>query len=211
MAIVFNGIKFGIVLAFLVGPVFFTILQTSVERGFWKGALVAIGVSASDILLVVICYFGLIQFLQEPRFKLYMAYGGGGILIVFGVYYLLARTRTKPQPPVHITQPKGFFRYMIKGFLINGLSPSVIVFWIGTVSVTALNFGYSRGLHFVLFFGAVLVTVLSTDILKAYLAGRLGRIITPRVMKVMNIILGIGMIVFGVQLIVHVAAPGWPG
>ncbi len=202
MIIVLNGIKFGIVLAFLVGPVFFTILQTSVEKGFWKGTLVAIGVSISDILCVVICYFGLIQFLQEPRFRLYMAYVGGGILVLFGIYYLLVKGRMKAQPTVQLTQTKGFFRYIIKGFLINGLSPSVIVFWIGTVSVTALDFGYAKGWHFFLFFAAVLVTVLTTDILKAYLANRLGRIITPKVMMIMNIALGIGMIAFGIRLII---------
>jgi len=201
MSIVFDGIKFGIVLALLVGPVFFTILQTSVEKGFWKGALVAFGVSASDILCVVICYFGLIQFLQEPKFRLYMAYIGGGILILFGLYYLLVKGRKKLETTVQIVEEQGFFRYVIKGFLINGLSPSVIVFWIGTVSVTALDFGYSRGLQFFLFFAAVLVTVLATDILKAYLAGKLGKLITPRVITIMNILLGIGMIVFGVRLI----------
>ena len=69
MGIVLNGLKFGIALAILVGPVFFTIIQTSVEKGFSKGALVAFGVSASDILCVVICYFGLVQFLNEPVFQ----------------------------------------------------------------------------------------------------------------------------------------------
>jgi threonine/homoserine/homoserine lactone efflux protein len=201
MAIVLNGIKFGVVLAFLVGPVFFTILQTSVEKGFWKGALVAFGVSLSDILCVVICYFGLIQFLQEPRFRVYMAYIGGGILVVFGIYYVVVKGRKKTETVVESTETKGFFRHIIKGFLINGLSPSVIIFWIGTVSVTTLNFGYSRGLDFFLFFAAVLITVLTTDLIKAYLADRLGKWVTPKVIMIMNILLGIGMVVFGIRLI----------
>ena len=73
MSIVINGVQFGIVLAFLVGPVFFTIIQTSVEKGFFNGALVAIGVSISDILYVTICYFGLFQFLSDPSSKKNMA------------------------------------------------------------------------------------------------------------------------------------------
>ncbi len=81
MDIVFNGFKFGVVLAFLIGPVFFTIIQTSIERGFWNGAWVALGVSLNDALYVAICYFGLFQFLNEPRFRTQMAYVGGAILI----------------------------------------------------------------------------------------------------------------------------------
>ena len=42
IGILFNGLKFGIVLAFLIGPVFFTIIQASIERGFWVGVLVAL-------------------------------------------------------------------------------------------------------------------------------------------------------------------------
>jgi threonine/homoserine/homoserine lactone efflux protein len=51
MEIVINGIVSGIVLAFLIGPVFFTIIQTSIERGFTSGVLVAVGVSFSDAVV----------------------------------------------------------------------------------------------------------------------------------------------------------------
>src|SRR5882724_4075100 len=93
MLIVFKGVQLGILLAFLVGPVFFTIIQTSVEKGLWNGALVAIGVSLSDILYVTICYYGLFQFLNDPGSKICMAYIGGAILIIFGLYHLIIIAR----------------------------------------------------------------------------------------------------------------------
>ena len=201
MKIVFNGIQLGIVLAFLIGPVFFTILQTSVEKGFWKGALVAMGVSLSDILFVVVCYFGLIHFVESPQFRIYLGYLGGGTLIIFGLYYLVIKSRSKSQESFHASGERKAYRYVLKGFVINGLSPSVLIFWVGTISVASLDFGYSKGLEFFLFFSAVLTTVLSTDILKAYLAGKLRMLVTPRLMMIMNILLGIGMIVFGIRLV----------
>jgi threonine/homoserine/homoserine lactone efflux protein len=201
MKIIFNGIQLGIVLAFLVGPVFFSIIQTSVERGFLKGALVALGVSISDILYVIICYFGLVQFVENPSFRIYMAYAGGGTLILFGLYYLIVKTRKlKNIAPEHLEE-KRTYRYIMKGFVINGMSPMVLIFWIGTISVASLDFGYSKGIDFFIFFTAVLITVLSTDILKAYLAGKVRKVVTPRSMSVMNIILGIVMIAFGIRLI----------
>jgi threonine/homoserine/homoserine lactone efflux protein len=78
--IIFNGLKLGIVLTFLVGPVFFTIIQTSVERGFWSGVVVSLGVSVSDILYVAICYFGLVQFINNPEFRLYLGLWGWGYI-----------------------------------------------------------------------------------------------------------------------------------
>ena len=67
MDILFNGLKLGIVLALLIGPVFFTIIQTSIERGFINGVLVSLGVSLSDTMYVAICYFGLVQFINDEK------------------------------------------------------------------------------------------------------------------------------------------------
>lgn len=203
MSIALNGMKFGIVLAFLVGPVFFTIIQTSIEKGFWKGVIVALGVSLSDILCVLISYFGLAQLITEPRFRLQMAYVGGTILLTFGLYYLLIKSRRKVTQGPDEAPAKPHYRYFVKGFVINGFSPSVIMFWIGTLSLASIDFGYTRGREFLIFFGALLGTVLFTDVLKAYLAGKLGKLITPRVLRLLNLGLGLVLFGFGLRLILY--------
>ncbi|MBL7870723.1 MAG: LysE family transporter [Cyclobacteriaceae bacterium] len=201
MEIIFNGIKLGIVLAFLIGPVFFTIIQTSVERGFWNGVLVSLGVSLSDILYVTICYFGVIQFINDPNFRESLAYVGGGILGLFGLYHLFIKSRRNIRVAVAAAEGRKMYRYFVKGFIINGLSPMVLIFWIGTISVASLDFGYSHGYEFFIFFSIVLITVLATDILKAYLADKLRRLVTRRLMMIMNVIVGICLIIFGARLI----------
>ncbi len=202
MAIVLKGIQLGLLLAFLIGPVFFTIIQTSAERGFINGLLVAVGVSLSDTLYVAICYFGLFQFLSEPTAKMYMAYIGGAILIGFGVYHIFVKSRMSNIVSVqsaHETKP---LKYISKGFVINGITPTVLIFWIGTISVATIDFGYSTGFEFLIFFTSLLVTVFSTDLLKAFLAGRLRKIMTVKFMMVMNLVVGICLFVFGVRLLI---------
>lgn len=207
--IVINGIKLGFVLAFLVGPVFFTILQTSVERGFWSGVLVALGVSLSDIMYVSVCYFGLAQFIDQDQNKVYMAYGGGAVLILFGLYHLLIKSRKSMKEEIkQVEEARGKFRYFLKGFIINGISPMVILFWLGAISIASVDFGYSRGIQFFVFFTAVLGTVFITDLIKAYLADKLRRMVTPRTMMYLNIVVGIILIVFGGRLILQGIAVG---
>ncbi len=201
MEIVLNGLKFGIVLAFLVGPVFFTIIQTSIERGFSRGALVALGVSISDMLYVAVCYLGLFQFLNEPKFRTNMAYVGGAILILFGTYHLLVKSRKAHVITVKTANETSSFKYFIKGFVINGVSPMVIIFWIGTLSVATVDMGYTRGLELFIFFAALLSTVLATDLLKAFLADKLRLLITHRFLVIMNVIVGICLLAFGVRLL----------
>lgn len=198
--VIFNGVELGIVLTFLVGPVFFAILQTSIERGFWRGVLVALGVSLSDILYVIICYFGLAQVMADSSLKVYLAYGGGILLISFGLYQLAVKSRSLPADPERPMVVKRFYRYTIKGFLINGMTPMVLFFWIGAVSLATVDFGYSKNGEFALFFASVLVTVLMTDILKAFLADKLRRLLTPKLLMIMNIILGVVLIFFGCRL-----------
>ncbi|MCU0420010.1 MAG: LysE family translocator [Cyclobacteriaceae bacterium] len=201
MHIVWSGIKLGILLAFLIGPVFFTLIQTSVERGFVKGALVAVGVSLSDAVYVAVCYFGLVQFINQPNFREGLAYGGGIILIGFGLYHLLIKSRRGVAAPVQAATASTSWRYMAKGFVINGLSPMVLIFWIGTLSVASIDLGYTRGYEFLIFFVSLLLTVFGTDLLKAYLAGKLSRLITARLLRIMNILVGLCLIAFGIRLV----------
>ena len=201
MEIVFNGLKLGIILAFLIGPVFFTIIQTSVERGFRNGVLVSLGVSLSDVMYVAICYFGLVQFINNPQFRFYLAFAGGGILILFGIYHLFVKSRRSMIAPINVASEKKMYRYFVKGFIINGMSPMVLIFWIGAISIASLDFGYSKGFEFFIFFSTVLGTVLSIDILKAYLADKLRILITQRLMTIINVVVGICLIIFGSRLI----------
>lgn len=199
-----NGIEFGIVLAFLVGPVFFAILQASVEKGFWVGVLVAVGVSISDVMYVLICYFGLSALVTEPGVKAYMGIAGGLILLGFGSYHLFVKSRRQYVNKPAEVEERRTLRYILKGFLINSMSPMVPVFWIGAVSVATVDFGYASHMDFAVFFLGVLGTALLTDIGKAYVAGKLRELITRRLLALMNITVGLILIVFGGRLIYSV-------
>ena len=200
--IVLNGIQFGFVLALLIGPVFFSILQASVEKGFWVGVLVALGVSASDLVYVLICYFGLSAFVTQPGVKYFMGLFGGVILLAFGAYHLLIKSRRRDFNNPGAIRDTRTARYLAKGFLINSMSPMVPLFWIGATSIATLDFGYQAGGQFGLFFAGVLGTALATDVGKAYLAGKLREYITHRVLVLMNVTVGVVLSVFGVRLIV---------
>jgi threonine/homoserine/homoserine lactone efflux protein len=201
MEIILKGIISGIVLAFLIGPVFFTILQTSIERGFWSGVVVALGVSLSDTVYIGLCYLGLSQLFDTNEFQLYLAYAGGLILLGFGGYYLFIKSKKLARFNGNHVQERSFFRLFAKGFIINGLSPMVLIFWIGTVGVATSEFGYTTSSQILVFFSAIVATVFVTDIIKAKLADKLRRVLTPGIIKVMNIVLGVVLVIFGGRLI----------
>lgn len=201
MDIVLNGVVSGLVLAMLIGPVFFTIIQTSIERGFVSGVLIAAGVSLSDTLYILLTYLGLSQLLNHPDLKVYLAYCGGIILLMFGGYHLFIKSRRLVNYDRNNIQYRSPLRYLAKGFVINGMSPMVLIFWLGTVGFATTDLGYDTAATASVFFGAVLVTVFITDVVKAKLADKLRLILTPRLIRIMNLVLGIVLVIFGGRMI----------
>jgi threonine/homoserine/homoserine lactone efflux protein len=200
MESILKGILSGLVLALLIGPVFFTLIQTSIERGFRSGFFVAIGISLSDAFYIAIAYMGVYQFFDKDNFEI-LAYCGGGVLVLFGLYYIFVKSRKVAHgEEVKVRSP---FRLILKGFVINGLTPVVLLFWIGTVSVAANEFGYVTPGKAVPYFAAIVVTVFSTDLIKAKLADKLRAFLTTTFIKRLNIVLGIGMLFFGAKMIIE--------
>lgn len=201
MEIVFKGILSGMVLACLIGPVFFTLLQTSIERGFSSGVFVAVGISLSDSFYILISYFGLSKFAEGGEFRHYMAYAGGTILLLFGLYYLFVKSRKLARVNRSSLENANGWRLVAKGFLINGLSPMVLFFWLATVSVATSQLGEASDRKALIFFSSIVLTVFTTDVLKAKLADKLRQLITPRLIRIMNVVLGLVMIIFAGRLI----------
>lgn len=201
MESILNGVIYGIVLAFLVGPVFFTILQTSIERGFRSGFFVAIGVSLSDAFYISISYLGIYQFFDRGNFREYLAYAGGIVLLVMGFYYLVIKSRKLATYDPMKVEAKSPYKLIVKGFVINGLTPMVLIFWIGTVGVATTKLGYVTPDKAIPFFAAIVCTVFITDVIKAKLADKLRRVMTPKFVRTLNFVLGVVLVIFGGRLI----------
>ncbi|UII32620.1 LysE family translocator [Fulvivirga ulvae] len=199
--VVVNGLIFGLVLAILIGPVFFTLLQTSIEKGFDKAILVAIGIFFSDLVYISLAYFGLSKVIKNSEYNEWIGYVGGVILIVFGIVSLF-KSRRKTAVVHRSVSAKGFFRYIFKGFIINGISPFVLLFWLGAMSMATIEYGYSDE-TLIVFFGIIMIIVFITDVLKAYLAGKLRALITPRLFTILNVAVGLALIAFGIRMFVY--------
>jgi threonine/homoserine/homoserine lactone efflux protein len=183
----------------LIGPVFFALLQNSIQKGFLAGAIMAFGIMLSDVFYIILCHFSLSPFLQNPDFPMYLGLSGGIIMLSFALVSIFKPIPTSGLKPVELG--KGlFFKQLSKGFLLNGINPFVLIFWIGMLSYSAVDRAYSANEKFI-FFSAIIVVVFMVDILKAYLAGKIRSLITPRFMRIMNALVGFALLIFGLRLI----------
>lgn len=193
-----KGVFFGLMLALLIGPVFFALIQTSIEKGFASGAGMAVGIAISDSMYVLIASFGVALMSNSQYFQMWLGWIGGIIMVLFGIINFFKKVKGKGEG-ITVTGKGNLSKQIIKGFLLNGVNPFVLLFWIGIASMVSLTFQYPLNLQIV-FFSAIIVTVLLLDLVKAFAANKLSRLLTPKFFTWMNRIVGIVLVFSGFRL-----------
>lgn len=198
MDVIVNGILLGLLLSILIGPVFFSLLQTSIEKGFRAGVWMALGIMLSDALYISIAYLGISQLMEQDSFRIFLGMAGGVIMLIFGISSILKSPKIRSALE-HENIKNNVFRLISKGFLLNGINPSVLIFWIGVVSMVGVNYDYGKN-DALIFFSCIIATVFITDVFKAFLATKLRSILTVRFMNITNKVVGLALCVFSCKL-----------
>jgi threonine/homoserine/homoserine lactone efflux protein len=199
LSAVFSGVALGLVLSVSVGPVIFAIIKYSVNNGFKAGISFALGVSFSDIFYVLLGNLATAFFLDLKEYNKPIGIVGGCLLICMGLYGLLfkkVKISTGDEKP-EMFRTHDYLKIWLAGFLMNSLNPGVILFWLG---ICVSNSAHTTG-HKIITYGVCLIWVLSTDILKVFVADKIRHKLTLTNVKWLNKISGGSMIVFGLLLL----------
>ena len=198
------AIPIGILLSFTIGPVFFSVLETSISKGVKAAIFVDLGVALSDVVFFGKAYLStnsLFSSIQEnPSWYLL-----GGVLLTFYAGVSLIRIRQGNSPSAKLSSDKeeelNFFTLALKGFLLNIINFSVLFFWVGVVIVFGPKLEMSQT-KIIIFFSVILFTYLTVDMGKIYLAQQLKAKLTKRV--IMQIKQGVNffILICGVVLVV---------
>lgn len=202
---IYEGLILGFTLAlfFGFGPAFFAIIQTSMHRGFWSGVILAFGIFLSDAALVALCFFGAINTINKPENYLVFGIISAAILIIFGIVTYTRKVKMQKDEEEEIQNKPGFLTYFFKGFFLNIANPFVWIFWMGVV--VGINAKYSDDFpSLIAFFLTSLLTVFLTDLLKCFGSYKIKKFLTAKIMETINKIAGIGLILFGIYLLVRV-------
>lgn len=195
------GIKYGFILVIMVGPSFFYLLRVSLVKGFASGAAFALGILLTDLVFVFSIFFGLSKLFKNMDFQIISSLVGGVVLLVSGVQYLRS-TKKSPTKMGRNTNPAnnsiGLAGYVLKGILINGLNPFTIILWVGILASVMTNHRYNTR-DFALFAGGLLGVIISADVLKAFLAHRIARVLNSRVLRITDRILGVVFILIAAR------------
>ena len=80
-----NAFLIGFFMAFMIGPVFFMLIQTSILKGARAAISFDVGVISGDITFILIAYFGSRSLLEKIKDDPRLFFIGGLVLIIYGL------------------------------------------------------------------------------------------------------------------------------
>lgn len=213
--LILSAVVAGLGLSMILGPAFFTLLQTSIDRGFKCAAHFALGIFISDCVLVGIAFLGASSALTNPFVKVIFGVIGSFLLMGYGWHMYKKRgnrsTVAGDDEPELPKEAPPFLVYVVKGFFLNIANPANWFFWFFWVGLATSQFTSADGdvqtSHLILFLSISLLTVLLMDLSKGFVAHQLKRWINERFLGLINKVLGIVLVGFGLYFLFDTLYP----
>lgn len=210
MLIIQNGIVFGIIISFMLGPAFFILLETSIKKGFKAAVFLDLGILLSDAIYLLAAFFVAEKINIWLTTNSFVKYIAGSVFITLGITFIyknliqIKKTNVAARDVKEIEAVKTNiiiypFQLIIKGLGLNAINPGVLIFWIAasTYATKELNLG---DLQLISFFGITLLTMFMVDILKIYFSSRLKEKLNNKVLSIIGMLIGCLMVFFGVAI-----------
>jgi threonine/homoserine/homoserine lactone efflux protein len=209
MAVIINGVIFGFLLSFLLGPAFFVLIETSIKKGFKSAVFLDIGILLSDAIYLLASLFVAEKINSWLNENSYIKYIAGSIFIILGLIsiyrnYLNLKIENNQNNNLNRIEANANneiypFQLIIKGLGLNAINPGVLVFWIAacTYATNELNF---EGVQLLYYFGTTLITMFCIDLLKIYYSSKLKKTLTNKTISLIGLIIGCLLIFFGIAV-----------
>ncbi len=204
---ILTGLPWGVFLSFMIGPVFFILIETSITKGFRAALAFDLGVVLGDVFFIGVAYLGSYRLISSLKDKPALFIFGGIVMVAYGI---ISFVKLKKQAKIQYEAiedeiiKKNYGSLFIKGFFLNVINIGVLGFWLAIIISVGPKLDMQTP-RMLTFFTSVILTYLLVDCLKIVLAKQLkSKLTPPNILKIKKGI-SIVLIVFGLALMVQ----GW--
>lgn len=203
-----TGITLGIFLSFMIGPVFFILIETSITRGFKAAIAFDLGVIIADALFFSIAFFSSFRLINSIKDDPALFIFGGLLMLTYGVISFVKLKRVQ----VHTLQMappnlrRDYLNLFAKGFLLNFINVGVLGFWLAIIITLGPKMDMDTERMFQ-FFSFTIGAYFVTDIIKITLAKQLRQKLTPHNILKVKKISSILLMIFGLVIMAKAFMP----
>jgi threonine/homoserine/homoserine lactone efflux protein len=193
---IFYGFLYGFILCFTFGPAFFRLIQTSIDNGFKRGVLIALGVTIADAILMFFAVFGTSYLPDIQYFDTIISVIGATLLFILGFISLFKQQSQLVYPT---SKFGSFLYYFTSGLFLNLLNPSNYLALFATSAYLVAK-GMTLNERIVFFLFSLTATMVAESMI-AFYAQKMKRLLTGKVLKRINQVAGLIFIGSGLLIL----------
>ncbi len=201
---ILSAIPLGFFLSFMIGPVFFVLLETSVVKGFRAAIVFDLGVVLADIIFILIAFFSSYRLIQSIKDDPALFIFGGLVMLTYGIISF-AKNRKESKKSIDEIDPKelaktNYFSLFIKGFFLNFINIGVLGFWLAILITIGPKLEL-KPVRMLTFFTTLILSYFVMDIFKILLAKQLRNQLNPKNILLIKKFISVVLIICGVVLL----------
>lgn len=191
-----QGVQLGVILFFLVGPLFLLILEETIKSGKRAAFLLAFGLWISECMFALISHFGLHSVFAGKEIDYRIGFIAAFILIIAGISSIKSRNKIHEVTELKFVKSSNLF---LKGFLVNTFNPFVLLFWLGIATQVTYD---PKGTKF--FYFGLLATIILGDLVKIFFSDKISQKLKPKHLVYLRALGGALLIIFGLVIIFRI-------
>lgn len=199
------AIPLGFVLSFMIGPVFFILLETSITKGFRAALVFNSGVILGDIVFILIAFFSSYRLIQSIKDEPALFIFGGILMFTYGIISFIKVKKSfklSTDETVAMIKKKDYGNLFLKGFLLNFINIGVLGFWLALLITIGPKLDMNPQ-RITIFFSTILVSYFIIDVGKILIAKKLRVYLNPNnilnIKKIISIILMVSGLLLTLQ------------
>ena len=195
----FDGLKFGMLLQLAVGPMCLMVFNTAKNVNFLVALSLVLAIALVDAFYILLAGLGVSKIMENKKIKNTFKIVGSIVLIIFGLNIILNVFNINIIPGLNIKPNSA--NIFIQGLILTLSNPITIVFWGSVLTTKIIDDGLKKKELVIFSIGLVSATLFFLTFV-AILGTILSSFIPEVISKVLNIIVGILIVYFGIKLVI---------
>ena len=193
-----EGLKFGMLLQFAVGPMCLMVFNTAQNSGFLVALSLVIAIALVDAFYILLASLGASKILGKESIGNTVKVIGALVLMIFGMNIILNVFGINIIPGLNLKLNSS--SAFIQGIILTISNPITIIFWGSVLTTKIIEENFKKNELIIFSVGLVSATLLFLTVV-AILGMVLSNFIPDMMINILNIVVGILIIVFGIKLL----------
>ena len=194
----FDGLKFGMLLQLAVGPMCLMVFNTAKNVNFFVALSLVLAIALVDAFYILLAGLGVSNLLKKKKVNTIFKIVGSVVLIIFGFNIILNVFGINIIPGLNLKP--NTTNIFIQGLVLTLSNPITIVFWGSLLTTKIVDDGLKKKELVIFSLGLVSSTLIFLTFV-ALLGTVLSNFIPVFISNILNVIVGILIMFFGVKLL----------